>query len=194
LNYEVEIGERIRHVAVRRQDGRYDVTIDDRQWVIDAVRIDPQTLSLVFGPPQAPGAASLESPVPRSSFEVTVLTDRAPGRLNVRVGAISIGATLNGRRRRGRSDAGDAGAGPQRLTAPMPGKIVRVLVKTGEAVRARQPLVVVEAMKMENELRAAGAGLVAEIHVREGQSVDPGDLLLVIASGAASGDGSPATG
>jgi biotin carboxyl carrier protein len=62
----------------------------------------------------------------------------------------------------------------------MPGKVVRVLVKAGDAVTARQPVVVVEAMKMENELRASRDGTVAEIHVREGMSVDAGALLLVI--------------
>jgi len=67
-----------------------------------------------------------------------------------------------------------------RIVAPMPGKIVRVLVRTGEAVRARQPLVVIEAMKMENELRAAGSGTVAEIQVTDGQSVEAGALLAVI--------------
>ena len=58
----------------------------------------------------------------------------------------------------------------------MPGKIVRVLVKKGEAVRARQSVVVIEAMKMENELRAARDGTLAEIHVRDGQSVEAGAL------------------
>jgi biotin carboxyl carrier protein len=62
----------------------------------------------------------------------------------------------------------------------MPGKIVRVLVRAGEAVRARQPLVVVEAMKMENELRAVRDGIVADVPVAAGQSVDAGTLLAVI--------------
>jgi biotin carboxyl carrier protein len=62
----------------------------------------------------------------------------------------------------------------------MPGKVVRVPVAVGDIVRARQPVVVVEAMKMENELRASRDGTVAEIHVREGMSVDAGALLLVI--------------
>jgi biotin carboxyl carrier protein len=62
----------------------------------------------------------------------------------------------------------------------MPGKIVRVLVKPNDPVRVRQPLVVVEAMKMENELRAQRDGTVAEIHVRQGASVEAGALLVVI--------------
>ena len=62
----------------------------------------------------------------------------------------------------------------------MPGKIVRVLVQTGVSVRARQPVVVVEAMKMENELRAGRAGVVREVLVAEGASVEAGTPLLVI--------------
>ena len=62
----------------------------------------------------------------------------------------------------------------------MPGKVIRVLVRSGEAVRARQPLVVVEAMKMENELRAVREGTVAAVHVTEGASVDAGAPLIDI--------------
>ena len=70
--------------------------------------------------------------------------------------------------------------GRQVLASPMPGKVVRVLVKAGDQVAARQPLIVVEAMKMENELRAGRDGTVAEVRAREGQSVDAGALLIVI--------------
>ena len=62
----------------------------------------------------------------------------------------------------------------------MPGKIVRVLVKPGDAVQVRQPLVVVEAMKMENEIRAGRDGTVGEVHAQEGASVEAGTLLVVI--------------
>jgi len=66
------------------------------------------------------------------------------------------------------------------IVAPMPGRIVRVLVKPEEAVAARQPLVVVEAMKMENELRAPRAGTVAEVRVAEGASVEANTVLVVL--------------
>jgi biotin carboxyl carrier protein len=62
----------------------------------------------------------------------------------------------------------------------MPGKVVRVLVKAGDPVRARQPVVVVEAMKMENEVRADRDGTVAEVHTRDGMSVEAGALLIII--------------
>jgi biotin carboxyl carrier protein len=62
----------------------------------------------------------------------------------------------------------------------MPGKVVRVLVASGDTVHARQPLIVVEAMKMENELRAAGDGTVGEVHVAPGTSVEAGAPLIDI--------------
>ena len=70
--------------------------------------------------------------------------------------------------------------GPQRIDAPMPGKIVRVLVKEGDAVEDGQGLIVVEAMKMENELRSPKAGVVRELHAQEGQPVEAGAKLAVV--------------
>jgi len=71
-------------------------------------------------------------------------------------------------------------AGPQRVTAPMPGKIVKLLVKPGDKVQPRQGVVVVEAMKMENELRARAEGTVTEVRVTEGSSVEAGAILVVL--------------
>jgi biotin carboxyl carrier protein len=62
----------------------------------------------------------------------------------------------------------------------MPGRLVRILVQPGQEVRAGEGLVVVEAMKMENELRAPRAGRVAEVPVRERQAVETGALLVVL--------------
>ena len=114
-----------------------------------------------------------------ASYDVGFASDAATGLLHVRVGTTTVPVSLNGRRRR-HDDPGHAGAGPQRIVAPMPGKIVRVGVAPGEAVRARQTVVVIEAMKMENELKAARDGTVAELHAQEGASVDAGALLVVI--------------
>jgi biotin carboxyl carrier protein len=71
--------------------------------------------------------------------------------------------------------------GPQRIDAPMPGKVVRVLVKQGDQVQEGQGLVVVEAMKMENELKSPKAGVVKELHAQEGQPVEAGAKLAVVA-------------
>lgn len=172
MQYEVEVGGRLRQVVIARSGDGFAVSIDGRTRHVDAARIDAHTWSLVVD--------GVSPDATRHSHEVTVAADPA-GALVVRVGSTPVGVTLNGRRRWGRKDEGRSTAtGPQRLTAPMPGKVVRVLVAPGETVKARQPVVVVEAMKMENELRAGRDGTVTEVQVREGMSVDAGALLLVI--------------
>ena len=166
MQYEVEVDGRVRQVAVHRTGGTFDVIVDGRSWRVDAAHVGTDGMSIVV----EPGGAS---------YDVGFANDTATGLLYVRIGTTQIPVALNGRRRR-HDDGGHAGAGPQRLVAPMPGKIVRVNVAPGEAVRARQTIVVIEAMKMENELRAGRDGIVAELHAREGASVDAGALLVVI--------------
>lgn len=73
-------------------------------------------------------------------------------------------------------------SGPAELRAPMPGLIVRVPAEEGADVRAGDSLVVMEAMKMENELRAEGDAVIARVHVREGETVDRDDLLVTFDS------------
>ncbi len=75
--------------------------------------------------------------------------------------------------------AGQAAAG--QLKAPMPGLVVRVLVAAGQPVAPGQGLIVLEAMKMENELRAAAAGVVRDVRVQPGEAVDKGQLLVEFA-------------
>ncbi len=87
--------------------------------------------------------------------------------------------TVNGRRTHRTADAKGA-AGEQRILAPMPGKVLRVLARVGDEVTLRQPLVVVEAMKMENELASPKTGRVKEVAVSEGQSVEAGRLLAIV--------------
>lgn len=79
------------------------------------------------------------------------------------------------------ADAARAPSGPAPLTAPMPGLVVRVHVAVGDAVIAGQPLVVIEAMKMENELRALAAGTVRAVHATPGQPVEKGAVLVEVA-------------
>jgi pyruvate carboxylase subunit B len=76
------------------------------------------------------------------------------------------------------SGASSTVSGPAPLKAPMPGLVVRVSVKSGDVVAAGQGLVVMEAMKMENELRASSAGRVKTVHVQPGTAVDKGALLV----------------
>jgi len=78
------------------------------------------------------------------------------------------------------SGAAAGPSGPAPLVAPMPGMIIRVAVQVGDVVEAGQGLVVMEAMKMENELRAPRAGIVSEVRVVEGASVEANTVLVVL--------------
>ena len=167
MQYEIEVAGKARQVTVVRTGGAFAVTVDGNTRHVDAARIDAQTLSL------------LVDTMSRKSYDIVAMPDPVPGQWTVYVGATPVTVALNGRRRRQKA-GGPAASGPQRVVAPMPGKVVKILVQAGEAVRARQPLVVVEAMKMENELRAGRDGTVADIHAQEGASVDAGALLVVI--------------
>jgi biotin carboxyl carrier protein len=182
VRYEAEVGGRLRQIAIHREDGRFVATVDGRSWTIDAVRVDARTLSLLITETVRLKADTTTAAGTTFSHEITLAPDAGTDLVNVRVGRVTVPVLLNGRRRSGRKEeGGHAGSGPQRVVAPMPGKIVRVLVKAGEAVRARQPIVVIEAMKMENELRAGRDGLVVELPAADGQSVEAGTLLAVIA-------------
>lgn len=73
-----------------------------------------------------------------------------------------------------------SGAGADAMTAPMPGTILKILVNVGDAVKENQPVMILEAMKMENEVVASSSGTVKGIHVTQGQMVNPGDALVTI--------------
>src|SRR4030065_584755 len=80
----------------------------------------------------------------------------------------------------GGGGGGEDVAGKARAASPMPGKVVKLLVKEGEEVKSDQGVIVVEAMKMENELKSAVAGKVKEIFVKEGEGVEAGAKLVLV--------------
>ena len=171
---DVAIGERVRTVTVVRKGAVLHVTLDGQTHVVDARRVSDTALSLLV--------QNGKSNLPVQSIDAS-FAEQPAGDFDVHVAGRIVSVQVRVAGSFGRQDKGPAGArgtGPQRLVAPMPGKIVRVLVKAGDQVTARQGLVVVEAMKMENELRAARDGRVRELSVAEGQSVDAGAVLLVV--------------
>jgi biotin carboxyl carrier protein len=169
---EVVAGGRVHTVHVEPADGptRVRVRIDDGDpIVIDAVEV---------GSPNAATTWSLRDPA-TGIVSTAAVTLGSSGDGEAVVAGHAVPVALANRRRRARAMLG-AGNGDQRVVAPMPGKVVKVLVAVGDSVEARQGLVVVEAMKMENELTVSRAGIVAKIEVTEGTSVEAGRLLLVV--------------
>jgi biotin carboxyl carrier protein len=114
-----------------------------------------------------------------ASFEVRILPS-SQGGLTATVAGRRFAVEVSDPRDASRVSRASIGSGRQNVTAPMPGKVVRVLVAAGDVVEAAQGLVVVEAMKMQNELKAARPGRVAEIRTRDGETVGAGDVLLVL--------------
>src|SRR5688572_28375299 len=137
----------------------------------------------------AKGGELVESGFSRISYDIA-FEPGAAGELIVHVNGVAIplaitrapGSPRPSAKPLGRQRAGDQGAasGSRAIVAPMSGRIVKVLVKPNDSVSARQPLVVVEAMKMENELRAPRSGTIAEVRVSEGSSVEANTVLVVL--------------
>jgi len=146
-------------------DGHYRLTIGDEVWEVDA-RLDAQGFCSLL----VDGASYVADVVDRD------------GTCVVDVGGETYEILVEEQTRWIiRTRGGTAGAGHgQTLTAPLPGKITHVAVRPGDPVRAGDTLVVIEAMKMENEFKAAAAGTVAEVRVQPGQAVNPGDVLVVV--------------
>lgn len=170
MEFDLEIGGRVRRVRVTTRDGRMDVAVDDRVFDVDPRGVGRETLSLLVR--EHDGATR--------SVEATV-TPRAGGAgFDVLLDGHTLPAAIVSRFGHRGGEAGAGGSGPQQVVAPMPGKIVKLLVAPGDAVEPRQGLVVIEAMKMENELRASRAGRVKTVRVAEGQSVEAGVLLVTV--------------
>lgn len=175
MNFEVAIGDRVRTVSVARKGAVLHVEVDGKAHVVDAKRINDSVMSLLLQNGDAAGATR--------SVDAAFAAQPVAGDFDVHLDGRTIPVQVRpagafGRQKK--EGAGVPASGPQRVTSPMPGKVVKLLVAPGDAVKARQGLVVVEAMKMENELRAARDGRVREVSVAEGQSVDAGTVLMVV--------------
>ena len=118
----------------------------------------------------------------RRSYEVAF--SEAGGQVTAHVNGTPVRVDVPVWRGRRRAAAGQGEAdnshGPVPVAAPMPGRVVKVLVSAGDAVAAGQGLVVIEAMKMENELRAPRAGTVKSVSVAAGAPVEAGSVVVVI--------------
>ncbi len=166
---------------------KYFVTVAGREFGIevdgDHVRVDGQDLRAHLSP--IPGTPLRHLLVGHDSL--TLAMDRAAsGAWQVQVhGTREEIEVVDERTRHIRSltGGGKGKGGPAQLKAPMPGLVVRVLVAPGDKVLPGQGLVVLEAMKMENELRAAAPGTVASVSAQPGQAVDKGQILVEFAPG-----------
>jgi biotin carboxyl carrier protein len=149
----------------RLADGRYRVTLGDKTLEVDALALEHGTMSMLVG------TDSYSAELVEIGDDVVVTVRHHQTRFDIVD------------ERKSRLRAGAAGfevSGRQVVAAPMPGKVVKVLVKLGDEVEQGQGLVVVEAMKMENELKSPKAGKVVELPAKEGSAVENNAKLVVV--------------
>ncbi len=159
-------GKREESVTVKQiAPGRYEVALRGKVHVVDSFRHDYGTLSVLI-----------------DTASYGAMLDWRGSKVNVRLRHTVIPIEiLDERKLRMRRAVGKFTVhGRQNVTSPMPGKIVKVLVAVGDEVKEGQGLVVVEAMKMENEMRSPKDGKVIELHVREGQAVEGNAKLCAV--------------
>jgi biotin carboxyl carrier protein len=156
-------GDRAYEVTVERRNGLFAVGVDGTAHHVDARKLEADFYSIITA---------------GRSYEVSVEPEGQ--RYHVRHGAAKRTVVLTDPTRGGRESLRAGARGPENIVSVMPGKVVRVLVGKGDTVEAGQGLVVVEAMKMENEIAAPRAGKVAAVEVETGRPVEAGATLVVI--------------
>ena len=172
MTYEVSIDGRLYRVDLAQKDGQWHCSVDGSPVEVDAVLVRPNELSLIIS--GVPGGIS-------GGVAFDVKREKSPQETHLWISSSRYKAEVRDPRslQSRRSGVGEA-EGTKKILASMPGKIVRVLVSARDQVEAGQGVVVVEAMKMQNELKSPKQGTVQKILVDEGASVNAGDVLLVI--------------
>jgi biotin carboxyl carrier protein len=164
MTYEVSIDGKNHQLELDRADGRWRCVLNGREVAIDAVVARPDVLSLLI-----------------SGKAYEIKRERTAVDMHLWVGPVRYGAELRDPRSlRSRKSAGLNDEGPKKLVAPMPGKVVRVLLREKDEVEAGQGILVVEAMKMQNEIKSPKKGIVQKIVAAEGSNVNPGDVLAIV--------------
>lgn len=163
MRYEAEIDGRRVNVELEQRNGRTIAVIDKRSYDVEVLSLE-EGVYLIFA-----GDLVYEArvwPTESNSFSVKLR-----------------GQVFNAKifdRKRARAVAEHSDEGQQHLTSPMPGKVVRVLLKPGDQVAAGQGVVIVEAMKMQNEIKSPKAGRLIEVLVVEGATVNAAQALAIV--------------
>jgi biotin carboxyl carrier protein len=168
MKFEIQLGGengKARTVELVRDADRWRITLDGHPIDADATEIAPNIFSILLN---------------GQSHEVRVAPSPG-GTLTLQTAHHEFTAqVIDPRAWRGRHHAAGEAEGRQQIVAPMPGKVIRLLVQAGDAVEAGQGLLVVEAMKMQNEIRSPKRGTVERLLAKEGQPVNAGEVLCIV--------------
>jgi biotin carboxyl carrier protein len=161
--YDVTSDGKDYRLELNRTDGRWSCRLDGKEVEVDAVLARPDVLSLRVG-----------------NLAYEVKSERVASELHLWVGSSRFSVEVRDPRSlRGRARAAED-HGPRKIVAPMPGKVVRLLVREGDEIEAGAGVAVVEAMKMQNEIKSPKKGTIQRILVSEGSAVNAGDVLIVV--------------
>jgi biotin carboxyl carrier protein len=173
MRYEVTIGEKVYQLEIERTQNpespencyttAWNVRLDGRQISPSFLRVGPNSLSLI---------------IDGQSFEARV--NRSAENLAVFLHGRSYECIIRDPRAFSRKRSSAHDSGEQKITASMPGKVVRVLAQAGEPIQAGQGILVIEAMKMQNEVRAPKSGMLKTIVAKQGANVNAGEVLATI--------------
>jgi biotin carboxyl carrier protein len=164
MKLDIDISGKVRRIELLRAAGVSRWLIDGEPFEVDALAVSPGVYSILqhgksIEVRMEPAAAGVRAIARGREYTVSIRDPREWGK--------------------NRNSAAEA-QGRQAVLSPMPGKIVRVLVKTGDEVTAGMGLLVVEAMKMQNEIRTPKSGRIEKLTVTEGQTVNAGEVVAVV--------------
>jgi biotin carboxyl carrier protein len=164
MTYEIIVNGKAHKVELAQTDGRWRCRLDGQEVEVDASLARRDVISMLIG---------------GTAYEVK--RERTPTDLHVWVRNERFQVEVRDPRSlRSRKAAAGVGEGPQKLVAPMPGKVVRILLGPNSEVEAGQGVLVVEAMKMQNELKSPKKGVVKQVMASEGASVSAGEVLAIV--------------
>jgi biotin carboxyl carrier protein len=163
MTYDVNIDGKNYRLELNRADGRWECRLDGREIELDAILARRDVLSIIIG---------------GTVYEIK--RERTAPDMHLWVGSVRYAVQLRDPRSLRTRASADEGKGPRKLLAPMPGKIIRLLVKEEAEVAAGQGIIVVEAMKMQNEIKSPKKGVVRKMIAEEGAHVNAGDVLAVV--------------
>jgi len=165
MKYEILIANKSRIVELQRDGARWQISLDGATTDADAIEIAPGIFSILLN-----GVSHEVRVAPNPDSSLTI--QDGPNEFKAEVS--------DPRSWRGRKQDAAEVEGRQKIVAPMPGKVIRLLVKPGDKVEAGQGILVVEAMKMQNEVKSPKSGTVEKLLAKESQPVNAGDILAWI--------------
>ena len=167
MKLQAELNNETYEIEVKRDGDKVFARVDDRDYELEASEVEPNVYLLkndnkiyeVFVAPQTEKTAPFKVKIKNQEFEINLID---PKRL------------------RGSGAANEHGDGIAEIKTAMPGKLVRVLTEVGAEIKKGDSVLVVEAMKMQNEMKSPKDGIIKEIRFAEGTTVNAGDVLAVI--------------